>query len=116
MSANETALDILKIFLDLVYTCTNIRIVYANYPSICIEYTGKDFKMSLSHLDNYTPIFLKSEEQLYFFICKASNEKRLISRIEVNNKNIIAVIYGDLYTHELNYSKDKIVNWNKLIC
>jgi hypothetical protein len=114
MSINEKALDTLKSFLDLCFISASIVIVYENYPSVSIEYTGEDFKISITHL-NYTPFFVKTQEKVHYFISKFSNGYRKISRIHVNNKNITSVIYGELYNHELKYvDENKIVKWDNV--
>ena len=104
----ENALDIAKEFFDFLFIAKMV-IVYDAFPSVDIEYNNS-YKISVSYLD-YKPVFFNTSQALLVFL-KNLSFKRTISRIHITNGTTTAVVYGNLYSHELVYTdRYKIVRF-----
>jgi hypothetical protein len=106
----ENALDIAKEFFDFLFIAKMV-IVYDAFPSVDIEYINS-YKISVSYLD-YKPVFFNTPQALLVFL-KNLSFKRTISRIHITNGTTTAVVYGNLYSHELVYTdRYKIVRFKE---
>jgi hypothetical protein len=104
----ENALDIAKEFFDFLFIAKMV-IVYDAFPSVDIEYINS-YKISVSYL-HYKPVFFNTPQALLVFL-KSLSLKRTISRIHITNGTTTAVVYGNLYSHELIYTdRYKIVRF-----
>jgi hypothetical protein len=105
----ENALDIAKEFFDFLFIAKMV-IVYDAFPSVDLEYVDNHYKISVSYLD-YKPVFFNTPQALLVFL-KSLSLKRTISRIHITNGTTTAVVYGNLYSHELIYTdRYKIVRF-----
>ena len=110
-SETNHALDIAKDFLDFLFIAKMV-VVYDGFPSVDLEYLDNQYKISLSYLD-YRSFVFDTPQALFLFL-KRLSLKKTISRIHITNGTTLAVVYGNLYSHELMYSDQfKIVRFKE---
>ena len=113
-TVNLIQMNLIHDYLQLLYICKNINIIYEASPSVCIEHKDNKFRISLTYMERKVHIVDTMLE--VFESIKRYNKKntRIINRIELNCNTSTSILYGEPYFHELKYfdSNNNTVYWN----
>lgn len=111
---NAVQMKSINEFIELLYICKNMVIIYEKHPALHIEYKENRFQMSLQYMDKgvyklSTPVELLQNIVRY----NNNNNQKIISRVEMNCSRSTVIVYGNPYNHELKYfdSSSRTVYW-----
>ena len=114
---NAVQMKSINEFIELLYICKNMVIIYKAHPALHIEYKDNKFQMSLQYMERgsyklNTPVELL--EKIAFYN-KHNNNQKIISRVEMNCSRSTVIVYGNPYNHEMKYfdSSSRTVYWTQ---
>jgi hypothetical protein len=102
---NAVQMKSINDFIELLYICKNMVIIYEKHPALHIEYKDNRFQMSLQYMERntyklITPVELLKNITRYN---NYNNNHKIISRVEMNCSRSTVIVYGNPYNHEMKY-------------